>query len=288
MYGPATSSSPPRLLGRSPQIAAIRRAIPRLARLNTSMLIIGEGEMETRLVARAIHGARPGPARAFYENDICAFPEVMLEAEIFGFERGAFSGARVAQAGWLEQARGGTLCLRNFEHWPCSLQPKLLRVLREGVTVRMGGDRPISVAVRVVAIASMEGFIASGPDSAELYGAVSANRISIPPLRERRTDIPVLVRHYLRHFGKQYDLPGVRLSPEAMSRVMGHEFPGNERELSNSVERAVLLYEGPRIEPDDIMPRQAVQSTVPLGVQLREITRRLRARRAGRTSRRRR
>ena len=241
------------LVGRSPAIEAIRRTAARLARCHTPVVITGATGTGKRLVARAIHGAD----RGLFDRDIAALPETFLEAEVFGIEPGVFRDAKAGQPGMLECADGGTVCFRNFNLWPPHLQPRLLRLLREGVVVRMGSHQPIPVRVRVIVVLTSHdpGVLERDVLSRDLLRALDGERVHVPPLRERAGDIALLARHFVQRFAAMYE-DAADITDEALSRLNDYCWPGNVRELANVVERAFALRHWPparkrrRVRPD--------------------------------------
>jgi Nif-specific regulatory protein len=235
---------PARIIGRCAAMVKVRREIPRLARLDTPVLLTAEDQREAELVARAIHEACPARAGGeLFMNDIAPFPPVILESEVFGHERGAFEGAVSAHASMLEQARGGTICFRNFDQWPPSLEARLQRVLREKVIVRVGGDRPIPVDVRIIAIIDPRARAEYRTVSDGLLRAVGVERLNIPPLRERGDDIIALARHFAATYAASYGCRRLRLTAHARSCLRYYHWPGNVMELANVVERAYALWQ---------------------------------------------
>lgn len=234
------------LVGRSPAIQAIRRKIARLARLDTPLVITGEGGTGKSQLARIIHQARAG-AGGYFEADIAAISQEYVGLEMFGLERGTISWAKKSRPGLLELARGGTVCLWNFDVWPRYLELALLRVLREGVIVRMGGGPPIPVRVRIIGVTSDDPttLVRTGVLSRDLFRALAGDRVHLPPLRERRDDIPVLARHFVSGFAASFRDPDVGITEAALSRLCAYQWPGNVRELGNVVERAFALRHWP-------------------------------------------
>jgi len=235
-----------KLLGSSPAIRAIRRKIARLARLDTPLVITGEGGTGKSLLARIIHQARAG-ASGYFEADIAAISEEYVGLEMFGLERGTISWAKKSRPGLLELAHGGTVCLRNFDVWPRYLELALMRVLREGVIVRMGGSPPIPVRVRIIGITSIDPttLMKIGALSRDLFRALAVDRVHLPPLRERRDDIPVLARHFVSRFAASFREPDVGITEAALSLLCAYPWPGNIRELANELERAFALRHWP-------------------------------------------
>ena len=241
------------------------------------MLIEGESGTGKELVARAIHRLSPRRARAFIAVNVGALPESLLESELFGHEKGAFTGAAERRLGRFELADGGTLFLDEIGEIPGSTQVKLLRVLEEREVTRVGGGQTIPVDVRVVAATNrpLRDDVEQGAFRPDLYYRLNVLRIYLPPLRERRADIPLLVRRFVREFSAQHDRPFHGISAEALSLLVSYAWPGNVRELRNLVESMVVLAPGHEIGADDI-PRAIRESggrrllPVPVGPMVRE------------------
>jgi len=251
---------PETLVGHSPVIQAIRRNIARLARLDTPLVITGEVGTGKSQLARIIHQSR-ADAGGYFEADIAAISHEYVGLEMFGLERGTISWSKTSQPGLLEVARGGTICLTNFDVWPRYLELALMRVLREGVMVRMGGGPPIPVHVRIIGTTSEDptALVKIGVLSRDLFRALAADQVDLPPLRERRTDIPVLARHFVSRFAASRREPDLGITEAALWRLCAYPWPGNVRELGNVVERAFALRDCPatgkqRAVPPDPRP----------------------------------
>ncbi len=230
------------VVGRSRQILEILDVIHRVAPTGATVLLRGESGVGKEVFARAIHFLSPRAEGPFVTVNCAAIPESLLEAELFGYERGAFTGATQRKKGKFELAEGGTLFLDEIGDMTPSLQTKLLRVLQEKEIERLGGSRPVKVDVRVIAATNrnLEEMMREGRFREDLYYRLNVVPIFIPPLRERREDIPVLVYHFLDLFREQY-AKEVRIAPEVMDAFMEYPWPGNVRELRNVVERMVIL-----------------------------------------------
>ena len=235
-----------KLVGSSPAIRAIRRRIPRLARLDTPLVITGEEGTGRSLLAQTIHQAGAG-AGGYFGADIAAVSSEYFAIEMFGLERGMISWVKKSQPGLLELASGGTVCLRTFDEWPRYLELALLRVLREGVLFRMGGGPPIPVRVRIIAITYEDPttLVKNEVLSRDLFRALAVDRVHLPPLRERRDDIPVLAQHFVSRFRASLRAPDVGITEAALSRLCAYPWPGNVRQLANDVERALILRDWP-------------------------------------------
>jgi transcriptional regulator with PAS, ATPase and Fis domain len=216
------------------------------------VLVTGESGTGKELVARALHQHSERKSRPFYAVNIAALPESILEAELFGHEKGAFTGAERRKIGLFEQASGSTLFLDEVGDLKRDLQVKLLRTLQEREVLRVGGTERIKVDVRIIAATNqdLERAVREGRFREDLYYRLSVIPIVLPPLRERRTDIPLLVEHFLSKY-KEGRTPQ-RVGEEALKILMAYDWPGNVRQLESVMERALLLGEGPAIEPHDL------------------------------------
>jgi len=240
------------IVGRS---AAFRRMLGRARQVATSdvdILIEAESGTGKELIARMIHRLsvrRRGPMVAV---NCAAFPETLLESELFGHVRGAFTGATTTKPGKFELANGGTLLLDEVGEMPLSLQPKLLRVLQEREVDRLGDTRPEPVDVRVVGTTNrqLKSMVAEGRFRSDLYYRLNVVPVTIPPLRERREDIAELAQHFLEKHARKSGGRQPMLSSELIERLEGHEWPGNVRELENFIRRALALATGPRLGPE--------------------------------------
>lgn len=233
---------PGSMAGNSPALNEVHRLIDAVSASDATVLILGESGVGKELVARAIHDRSPRAGRNFVAVDCCTLQEKLFESELFGHEKGAFTGADRQKPGLIEAAEGGTLFLDEIGEIEPALQAKLLRVLETGQYRRVGGIKDLQSHARIVAATNRDLARVSkdGHFRADLYYRLSAFTLHIPPLRERREDIPDLVRHFLatRGFNRNID---IRLAPAALERLQAYSFPGNIRELRNMVERAVIL-----------------------------------------------
>jgi two-component system NtrC family response regulator len=214
---------------------------------DATVLVLGESGTGKELVARALHRRGKRRGGPFVALNCSAIPETLLEAELFGYEKGAFTGADRRRAGRIEQAHGGTLFLDEIAEMPLSAQAKLLRVLQERSFARIGGSEIVNVDIRVVSATNKEdlkAMVAEGSFREDLFYRLNVFAIRLPPLRERREDIPLLVEHFVDKLGG-----GRRISESAMTLLMDYRFPGNIRELWNIVERASILCREGTIEP---------------------------------------
>jgi DNA-binding NtrC family response regulator len=244
------------LVGQSHQMAEIYKLVARVATLDTTVLIQGETGTGKELVAHAIHDASARAGRPFVVVDCAALPETLFESELFGHERGAFTGASAARRGLLETSAGGTCFLDEIGELPAPLQAKLLRALQEHAIRRVGGNDPIPVNIRVVVATNRElsKLVADGGFRDDLYYRLNVVTITVPPLRERSVDIPLLAQHFLEKFAHGAQRPVKRLAPEALALLAGYHWPGNVRELEHVIERAVALSSSETILPDDFPP----------------------------------
>ena len=241
------------LVGQSHQMVEIYKLIARMAALETTVLIEGETGTGKELVARAIHGASGRAARPFVVVDCAALPETLFESELFGHERGAFTGAFAARRGLLETAAGGTCFLDEIGELTAPLQAKLLRTLQERSVRRVGGNDEIPFDVRVVVATNrdLRKLVADGGFRDDLYYRLNVVTITVPPLRERASDIPLLAQHFLEVFARRTGRVVKRLAPESVALLAGYRWPGNVRELEHVIERAMALSSSETLLPDD-------------------------------------
>ncbi len=244
------------LVGESEAIREVLVKVEQIAPVSSTVLIEGESGTGKELVARAIHRLGPRRARPFIAVNVGALPETLLESELFGHEKGAFTGAAERRLGRFELADTGTLFLDEIGEIPSSTQVKLLRVLEEREVTRIGSGEPIPVDVRVVAATNrpLRAHVEEGAFRADLFYRLNVLGIYLPPLRERREDIPRLVRRFVQEFAARHERPFHGISAEAMGLLVGYAWPGNVRELRNLVESMVVLAHGREIVADDIPP----------------------------------
>jgi transcriptional regulator with GAF, ATPase, and Fis domain len=231
------------LIGTSPALEAVLEQVERVAPADSTVLIQGETGTGKELIARAIHNISSRCGRPFVKLNCAAIPLDLLESELFGHEKGAFTGAIAQKIGRFEWADKGTLFLDEVGDIPLALQPKLLRVLQEQEFERLGSTRTQKVNVRVVAATNQNlvEMVKRSEFRTDLYYRLNVFPIQLPPLRARRTDIPALVAHFVEIFGRRMDKQIEHISEETMSALSSHDWPGNIRELQNLIERAVIL-----------------------------------------------
>ncbi|QJA06864.1 AAA domain-containing protein [Thermosulfurimonas marina] len=252
-------------LTRDPALRALLERLRPVAASPAPVLIVGESGTGKEVLARWLHQVSPRARGPFVAINCAALPEALLESELFGYEKGAFSGALTRKKGKFELADGGTILLDEITEMPLPLQAKLLRVLQEGEVDRLGGAYPVKVDVRVIATTNreIEEEVRAGRFREDLYFRLNVIPVRLPPLRERRADIPYLAEHFLREFARRYGKEIRGFSREVLEIFEGYDFPGNVRELKNLVERAVLLARGPEITPEDLLWESPLSPTVP-------------------------
>ena len=240
------------LIGRHPRMQEVYKTIGRIAASDVTVLLRGESGTGKELVARAIHHYSRRAGRPFVAVSAAAIPGTLLESELFGHERGAFTDARERKLGKLELAHGGTLFLDEIGDMPADLQTKLLRALQERAIERVGGTEPIRIDVRVLAATNrdLEAMMREGRFREDLFYRLNVVTVNLPPLRERRRDIPLLVEHFLSKHATELGERGV--APEALDRLVGHDWPGNVRELENVVQRAMVMATSGVILPEHL------------------------------------
>jgi two-component system nitrogen regulation response regulator GlnG len=233
--GEITNEVSPEILGQAQSMQEVFRAIGRLSQSSATVMITGESGSGKELVARALHRHSPRAAKPFVAINTAAMPKDLLESELFGHERGAFTGAQAMRRGRFEQAEGGTLFLDEIGDMPAELQTRLLRVLSDATFYRVGGHQPIRANVRVIAAThqDLEARVKESLFRADLYHRLNVIRLRLPSLRERREDIPLLARYFLAKSARDLGVEAKRLSEAAMAYVAGRSFPGNVRQLEN-------------------------------------------------------
>jgi len=240
------------------------KLVSRVAGTKSSVLIIGESGTGKELISRTIHEASPRRERAFVAVNCTTLSETLLESELFGHVKGAFTGAIERRPGLFLEANRGTVFLDEVGDMSLSMQAKLLRVLQEQEVKPVGGTDTVPVDVRVVAAThqDLEALTRAGRFRTDLYYRLHVVALHVPPLRERREDIPVLAEHFLREYAAAADRPIQGFSPQAMQSLLAHSWPGNVRELENVVERAVALTQGLIVEESDLPEKLAVPASV--------------------------
>ncbi|MCX7948596.1 MAG: sigma-54 dependent transcriptional regulator [Treponemataceae bacterium] len=240
-------------LGESPAMKTLRALIDKVAPTDSTVLITGESGTGKEVVARSIHRLSKRSDGPFVPINLGGIPENLLESELFGYEKGAFTGAEGRKVGLFELASGGTLFLDEIGDMPLHLQVKLLRVLQDRKLIRLGGSRPIPIDVRIIAATNknLEEAVREGRFREDLYYRLAVIRLHIPPLRERKEDIPVLAQRFTERFARELGRYPRRLSAEVLQFLDRYPFPGNVRELENAIERAVILSEGEEIKIED-------------------------------------
>jgi len=242
------------IVGETDAMEEVLERVVQIAPVASTVLILGESGTGKELVARGIHALSPRRHRPFIAVNVAALPDTLLESELFGHEKGAFTGASDRRKGFFELANGGTIFLDEMGEMPQGTQTKLLRVLEEREFRRVGGEESIRVDVRVVAATNrdLREQVLNGAFRRDLYHRLNILRIELPPLRARREDIPRLIDGFIRQFSTQHDRPFVGIEPEALRILVDYDWPGNVRELRNLVESMVVLAPGRIIRPEDI------------------------------------
>lgn len=245
------------IVGESDEMRQILERVVQIAPVDSTALITGESGTGKELIARGIHALSPRRHKRFLAVNVAALPETLLESELFGHEKGAFTGAIDSRRGFFELADRGTLFLDEIGEMPLSTQTKLLRVLEQREFLRVGGEQAITVDVRIIAATNQElrALVPEGRFRRDLYYRLNILGIELPPLRERRSDIPLLVQHFVRELVQKLDRAFPGLSDDAMELLVRYDWPGNVRELRNLVESMVVLAPGKPIGPQDL-PRE--------------------------------
>lgn len=252
-------SAAPEMLGQAPAMQDVFRAIGRLSQSNVTVMITGESGSGKELVARALHKHSPRASGPFIAINTAAIPKDLLESELFGHERGAFTGAQTMRRGRFEQAEGGTLFLDEIGDMPFDLQTRLLRVLSDGHFYRVGGHNGIKANVRVIAAThqDLEQRVKEGAFREDLFHRLNVIRLRLPALRERKEDVPMLARHFLQQSAKQLGVEPKRISEAALARLTSFGFPGNVRQLENICHWLTVMAPAQLIEPKDLPPEVA-------------------------------
>lgn len=240
---PEFSAAERSMLGQSPAIAGVYRVIDKIADVRINVMIEGESGSGKELAARAIHDRSHFADKPYIVIDCGALTDTLLENELFGHEKGAYTGASSTKPGLLEVASGGTVFLDEIGNISDAMQVKLLRVIQEQQIMRVGGVTPIRIDVRFIVASNRDlaEMVSAGQFRHDLYHRLHVVRLRIPPLRERKEDIPILIEHFIRHFAARYNRPAERFTVSCMQRILAYDWPGNVRELKNMIERAVAL-----------------------------------------------
>ena len=247
-------------------MARVFETVRKVAETDLTVLVRGESGTGKELVAQALHQRSSRRARPFVAVNCAAISRELVESELFGHEKGAFTGADARRVGKFEAAHGGTIFLDEIGDMPAATQAKVLRVLQERKLERVGGNRPVEVDVRVVAAThrDLEREVRAGGFREDLYYRLKVVEIEVPALRERSEDVPALVNHFLEEVSRRLDRPKMPLAPDALARLARHPWPGNVRELRNVVEQAAVLAAGEAIEAADLrLPAETGEEPTP-------------------------
>jgi transcriptional regulator with PAS, ATPase and Fis domain len=242
------------IVGRSPAMRDIFHTVERVAPTRATVLLAGESGVGKDMIARAIHHHSPRKNHPFVKINCTAIPENLMESELFGYEKGAFTGANTSKPGKFEQADQGTVFLDEIGDVPGNIQVKLLRILQERQFERLGSNLTRNVDVRVVAATNVDlrAALEQGRFREDLYYRLNVVPINIPPLRERNEDIPFLAKHFVQKLSAELGTAAREISPSAMERLLTHSWPGNVRELENTIERSLVLASDQVLQPSDI------------------------------------
>jgi len=254
------------IVARSEAMARVLEVVSRVAPTDSTVYIHGESGTGKELIARALHLASSRKEKPFVAINCAALPETLLESELFGHEKGSFTGAVRTSKGLFAQAHEGTMFLDEIGDMPLSIQSKFLRVLQERRITPVGGEGSVAVDIRVIVATNkdLDKQVAQGLFREDLYYRIHVIPLELPPLRERKDDIPLLVDHFLRKYGKQMNKDVKRLAPRAMQRLMLHEWPGNVRELENTIEYAMAMTRDDTITEEGVLPAKAGMTDEPL------------------------
>ncbi len=238
------------IIGTSPAIEKIRQTIYRIAQLPSTVIIYGESGVGKELIARGIHRLSPRSEKPFIAINCASIPETLLESELFGYKRGAFTGAIEDKEGLLVSANGGTVFLDEIGEMPLNLQARLLRVLDNNTVIPVGGTKEIKVDIRIVSATNrnLEEMVNRGLFRKDLFFRLNVIPITVPPLRERKEDIPLLINHFVKIHSSRMGLPAPKISPRVIDLFLNYSWPGNIRELSNFIERILALCHEPEID----------------------------------------
>ncbi|MCZ2723618.1 nitrogen regulation protein NR(I) [Marinomonas sp. 15G1-11] len=250
------------IIGEAPAMQEVFRAIGRLANSNITVLINGESGTGKELVAHALHKHSPRAASSFIALNMAAIPRDLIESELFGHEKGAFTGANTQRRGRFEQANGGTLFLDEIGDMPAETQTRLLRVLADGEFYRVGGHVPVKVDVRIIAAThqNLESLVTEGSFREDLFHRLNVIRVHLPKLAERREDIPKLARHFLKRAAEELDVESKFLTPETEDYLMRLEWPGNVRQLENTCRWLIVMASSREVLVEDLPPELLITS----------------------------
>ena len=244
------------IIGKSPQLLTLLDHVAQVAPTDTSVLILGESGTGKEQIANCIHHLSPRKRKPFVKVNCAALPATLIESELFGHEKGAFTGAFEKRTGKFEQALGGTILLDEIGEMPMEMQVKLLRVLQEKKIERIGGSAPLKVDVRIIAATNrnLEKEIAEGRFRLDLYYRLNVFPVTLPPLRERKEDIPALAYHFVSRYARKIGKSITDISPKVLKALAAYDWPGNVRELEHLLERSILLTNGPVIKEIHLLP----------------------------------
>ncbi|WP_419897038.1 sigma-54-dependent transcriptional regulator [Roseomonas sp. USHLN139] len=253
---------------RSPAMQRLRRHLLKLGQVDSTLLLGGESGAGKEVAARHLHEVSRRAEQPFVAVNCAAIPEDLLESQVFGHERGAFTGAMTRQVGLAEQAGQGTLFLDEVAELGPASQAKLLRLLQERSFTRLGGRETLPLGARLVAAsnADLRARVEQGRFREDLFFRLAVVELTVPPLRERPEDLGELASHFLAHFARSFDRAEPQLNAESFDALLAHPWPGNVRELRNRIERAMVLAEGPRLEPADLFPERRAEDSAPLSL----------------------
>lgn len=255
----------PKIIGKSEKIAEVAKNIQRVAPTKTTVLLLGESGTGKELFARAIHCLSPRKDYPFVPINCAAIPRELLESELFGYEKGSFTGAEIRKLGKFERADQGTIFLDEIGEMDISLQAKIMRVIQEGEVERIGGVKPLTVDVRIIAATNKDvgKAVAQGKFREDLYYRLSVFPVLVPPLRERFEDIPLLVEFFVKKYADETKTTVKTISQDVLDLMMKYPWKGNVRELENTIERAVILCDGNVITSEHIsLPSASVESSI--------------------------
>lgn len=262
------------IIGESEALAEVLASIEKVAATDANVLILGENGTGKELVARALHSQSQRSDQAFVSIDIGAIAESLFESELFGHTRGAFTDAKTDRPGRFEVASGGTLFLDEIGNLNVQMQAKLLGVLETRSLTRLGSDRPVNVDVRLVSATNMPLYdmVEDFQFRQDLLYRLNTVEIRLPPLRERKTDIPVLAEHFMAQFCRKYNKPGLTLAQSSLKKLQDYHWPGNIRELQHAIERAVIMAESNTLEADNfVLEKPASRTTVDANLNLEQV-----------------